>query len=358
LRIKLHYTWIPLIILVTTLVTLRFDEEYSLLLRIFFGVVVSLLYLLILAFREYILCILAFRRETWVKKITLFAFGGVYKESADRYYSTHPPLLYFSRYLSNFLLTVLFYGLYATFIDAGIIALAGIAQWLSYIFLMLFLIHFIPVYPLDAGEILRLVILKKTRDYYKSARISSLVGWVFGLLLVFAGVLLLIITQQWDIDLLIILSGWIIQIAAGYTRNQIKIHAVLKNIKAEDVMSGDFPSISAQISIRQTIREYILLSGYRYLLVSDGGKLRGILTIKQIKSALRKRKSDASVNDFMTPYEQIRTAYRQQAANELYEDMYQRNLEYIPVIEENRIIGVVTMSALMNLVKIRSGFGI
>jgi signal-transduction protein with cAMP-binding, CBS, and nucleotidyltransferase domain len=60
----------------------------------------------------------------------------------------------------------------------------------------------------------------------------------------------------------------------------------------------------------------------------------------------------------MIPYDQIRTAYRRQAADELYEDMYQRNLEYIPVLEENRIIGVVTMSALLNLVKIRSGFGI
>ncbi len=358
MRIKLHYTWIPLLILLTTVVTLRFAEEYSLLLRIIFGIGVSLLYILIMAFREYILCILAFRRETWVKKITLFAFGGVYKESADRYYSTHPPLLYFSRYLSNFLLTILFYGLYATFIDAGIFALAGIAQWLSYIFLILFLIHFIPVYPLDGGEILRLIIWKKTRDYYKAARITSLTGWVFGLSLVFAGVLLLIITQQWDADLLVILSGWMLQVAAGYTRNQIKIHTVLKNIRAEDVMSGDFPSITAKMSVRQTIREYILVSGYHYLLVSDGGKLRGILTIKQIKSAIRKRKSDVAVNDIMTPYEQIRTAYRQQAANELYEDMYQRNLEYIPVIEENRIIGVVTMSALMNLVKIRSGFGI
>ena len=357
MRIKLHYTWLPLIILLTTVVTLRFAEEYSLFLRIIFGFGVSLLYLLIMAFREYTLGILAFRRETWVKRLTLFAFGGVYKESADRYYSTHPPLLYISRYLSNLLLAALFYGLYATFVDAGVFALAGISQWLSYIFLLLFLIHFIPVYPLDGGEILRLFIWRKTRDYYRATRMSSLAGWVFGLLLIFTGVMLLIITQDWTIDLLIILIGWMIQTAAGYTRKQIKIYTVLKNIRAEDVMSGEFPVITSKMSIRQTIREYILVSGYHYVLVSDGGKLGGILTVKQIKNALRKRKNEAAVNNIMTPYEQIRTAYRQQAANELYEDMYQRNIEYVPVLEENRIVGVVSMSALLNLVKIRSGFG-
>jgi predicted transcriptional regulator/Zn-dependent protease len=357
-RIKLHYSWIPVLIFITAVVTLRFAEDYSLFLRILFGAGVSILYLILLALRELLLGLIAFRRETWIKKMTLFAFGGVYKESADRYFSTHPPLLYFSKYLSSFLLAAIFYGLYATFIDAGIYGLAGAAQFLSYIFSLLLIIHLIPVYPLDAGEILRLILWRKTRDYYRATRIFSLAGWVSGLILIFSGVMLLIITRQWTIDLLIILLGWMIQVAAGYTRRQIKIYTVLKKIRAEDVMSGEFPVITKEISIRQTIREYILKTGYHYVLVSDGGKLSGILTLKQIKIALRKKQSEASVNAYMISYDQIRTAYRRQAADELYEDMYQRNLEYIPVLEENRIIGVVTMSALLNLVKIRSGFGV
>jgi predicted transcriptional regulator len=60
----------------------------------------------------------------------------------------------------------------------------------------------------------------------------------------------------------------------------------------------------------------------------------------------------------MTPYQQIRTAYRHQTANELYEDMCQRNIEIIPVLEDTNIVGVVTMAALKNLAKMRAGFGI
>ncbi len=170
--------------------------------------------------------------------------------------------------------------------------------------------------------------------------------------------MLLIITQQWVIDLLIVLLGWMIQIAAGYTRTQIKIHTALKTIKAEDVMTREYPVTSRQVNIRLLIREHILMSGWQYVLVVDDDKLKGILTLKQIKSALRKRQNEATIGDIMTPYDQIRTAYRQQMANALYEDMYQRSIEYVPVLEENNVIGVVTMSALMNLVKIRSGFGI
>jgi CBS domain-containing protein len=358
LRIKVHYTWIPVFILITTVVTLQFAEEYSLLMRMLFGAFVSLLFFATLALRELVLGMFAFRKEKRVKKMTLFIFGGVYQDSADKFYSTHPPLLYLSRYLSNFLLAAIFYGLYATFVDAGIYGLAGIAELLAYIFFLFFLVHFIPVYPLDGGEILRLIIWRKTRDYYRATRIVSLMGWAAGLLFIFAGVMLFIITRHWTIDLLIVLIGLTIYIAAGYTRRQMNIYEVLKTIKAEDVMTGEFPQISETAIIRQVIRQFVLLKGCHFVLVVEGNRLRGILTLKQIKSALRKRKADSPVSEFMTPYAQIRIAYRHQAANELYGDMYQLNIEYIPVLEDSKVVGVVTMSALINLARVRSGFGI
>lgn len=358
MRIKVHYTWIPFLILITIIVTLQFAEEYSLFLRVLFGAFVSLLFFALLYFREFVFGKVVFRKEPWLKKVTLFVFGGVYKESADKYYSTHPPLLYFSRYLSNFLLAAVFYGLYATFVDMGIYALAGVAELFSYIFSLFFLIHFIPVYPLDGGEILRLLIWRKTRDYYRATRIASLLGWGAGLILIFAGVMLLIITRQWTADLLIVILGLSIQIAAGYTRKQMRIYEVLKTIKAEDVMTRELPVVTGQDTVRRLIREFILTSGWHYALVVEDDKLQGIMTLKQIKTAIRKKKAEAPVSDFMTPYKEMRIAYRRQAANELYEDMYQRNIEYIPVLENNKVIGVVTMQALMNLYKTRSGFGI
>ena len=120
----------------------------------------------------------------------------------------------------------------------------------SYIFSLFFLIHFIPVYPLDGGEILRLLIWRKTRDYYRATRIASMLGWGAGLIIIFAGVMLLIITRQWTADLLIVILGLSIQIAAGYTRKQMRIYEVLKTIKAEDVMTRELPVVTGQDTIR------------------------------------------------------------------------------------------------------------
>jgi CBS domain-containing protein len=344
--------------LITAIVTVQYVENYTLLQRVILGIAVSLLFFAALAVREFILSLAAFHKETPIKEITLFAFGGVYQENRDRIVSTQLPLLYMARFLSNFVIAAICYGIYATFINAGSLTIAGIAQWLAYIYFLLFLLHFIPAFPLDGGQILRLILWRSTDDYYKATQIVSRIGWATGLFFIFSSVLVFIATRQWIISLVIVLLGWIIQIAANYTRRQMKIHMVLKTIKAEDVMTRDYPLMSSQVNIKQLIREHVLINGWQYVIVIDDGKLKGILTLKQIKTALTKRRRNTTIGDIMAPSNKIRTAHRQQTANMLYEDMYQRGIEYIPVLEDEKVIGVVTLHALMNLVEVRSGFGI
>jgi Zn-dependent protease/predicted transcriptional regulator len=357
LSFRVHYTWIIVFALVTIIVTTQFSADYPLRQRIFLGVIVSLLFLAAATIRELIISLAALHGEIPYQKITLLAFGGVYKENKDIVVSTHLLLLFLARFLSNLVIAAVFYGLYATFINAGHPVMAGLAQWLAYIYFLLFLLHFIPAFPLDGGEILRMVLLRSTGDYYKSTHLASMIGWATGLFLMFAGVLILIVTQQWLISLLIIVIGWTIQIAAGSTRRQVKIGMVLQNIKTADVMTREYPEISTQVKIGQLIREHILIKGWLYIIVVEDGKLKGILTLNQIKSVRWKRWNSTTVGDVMTPSDHIRTAHPLQTTDTLYSEMYQRSVDYIPVLEDDNVIGVVTRSTLMNLVKVRSGFG-
>jgi predicted transcriptional regulator len=343
--------------LVTAIVTTQFSENYPLWQRVMLGVAVSILFLTALTVRELIFSLTAFRKETPVKKITMFAFGGVYQEYRHRIVSTHIPLLYLARFLSNLVIAAIFYGLYATFINAGNMAMAGLFQWLAYVFLLLFILHFIPAFPLDGGEILRMAMWRSTGDYYKATRTASMIGWVTGLFLIFAGVLVFIVIQQWTISLVIVLVGWTIQIAAGSSRSRIKKHAVLQNIKAEDIMTREYPAMSGQVSIQQLMRENILIKGWHYIIIVDGTKLKGILTIEQIKSVPWKRWNNTTAGDLMTPSDRLRTAHPQQTADTLFEEMDQGSFDYIPILEADNIVGVVTRSALMNLVRIRTEFG-
>jgi len=346
------------IVLITAVVTTQFSEGYVLLEKIILGLVVSLLFLASVTIRELILSTAAFRRETLLNnKITVYAFGGVYPEHRDRIVSTHVPLLYIARYLSNLVISVIFYGLYATFINADNLMLAGLAQWLAYIFCLFFLLHFIPAFPLDGGQILRMSLWKSSNNYYKATQIASLIGWVAGLLMIFAGVLDYIFTQQWMLSLMIVIVGWIIVIAAGDTRWKIKILIDLQGVRAQDVMTREYPVMSPQINIGQLVNEHILVKGWHYVIVMEGTQLKGFLTVRRIKSVPWKRWNTTMIGDILTPFDQLKTACPLQTADTVLDEMDQRRLDYMPVLEGEHIAGVVTREALMSLVKTRTSLG-
>lgn len=358
LNIKIHYSWIIVIALVTAIVTTQFAESYPLWQRVIFGLIVSIIYFLAVLGREIVLGTTAFRRETPVRKVTLFAFGGVYRENKDRILSTHQPLLYMARYLSNFIIAVAFYGLYATFISIENLMLAGIAQWLTYIYFIVFLLHFVPAFPLDGGEILRLVLWKLRGDYYKATDIASFVGWITGWLLLISGALIFVISRQWMISLVILSSAWIMLIAAGPTRRYIKAMIALRYTKAEDVMTREYPVISGDINISELIREYVLKKGWQYIVVTVETQPAGIATLEQIKSTPWRRWNTTNISQIMTPCEQIKAFNPQETADIIFDEMYQRNIDYVPVLEEDNFTGIVSRSALRNVVKIRNKLGV
>jgi Zn-dependent protease len=358
LNFRIHYTWILVITLVTFIVTTQFSENFPLLTRIILGMVTALLFLAAVAVREQVLIAASLRKTVPVSKTTLYVFGGVYPENKNEISTSHLRLRFLARFLVNLIIAAIFYGLYATFIVAGNLMLAGVTQWLAYIYFLLFLLHFIPAFPLDGGQILRLIIWKSTANYYKATHISSLIGWLFGLFLIFAGVLVFILTQEWIISPVIVIVGWIIEIAAGNSRQEMEVYMRLQTIKAEDVMTREYPVMPQQVSIGKLVREHILIKGWPYLLVVEGNRLKGILTLKQVKSVPWERWNDTTLGDVMTPYDQISTSDLKKSADILFEEVSRRGVDYIPVLEGDNVVGVVNRATLTGLIKTRSGFGV
>ena len=356
LKFKIHYSWIPVFALITAILTTNFSESYPLWQRVILGLAVSLLFLAAVAIREIILRTVSSRRPS-TEKILLFAFGGVNDEVRNSLAAAHQPMLYLVRFSSSLIIAIVFYGLYATFITADNQVIAALAQWLAYLFFLLFLIHLIPVFPLEGGRVLRTALWKSSGDYYKATYKSSLIGQAAGLFFIFAGVLVLIITRQWMISLIIVSTGWILYSAAGYTRNQARTLMLLRNIKAQDIMTREYPVMPRQANLGQLVREHILVKGWPYVIVADGSGLKGMLTLDQIKSVPYNRWNNTAIGDIMIPCARLQTAHLQQPAASLLEEMMQRGIDHIPVLEGENLVGVVNRVALLSLVKTRIGFG-
>ena len=123
-------------------------------------------------------------------------------------------------------------------------------------------------------------------------------------------------------------------------------------------MTREYPTVAQQVSIGQLMRDQILVKGWHYIIVVDGVKLKGILTIRKIKSVPRKRWNYTRIGTIMTQSSELKTAHPQQSAAALLEQMDQLRIDHMPVLEDDNVVGVVARDMLVRLGKTRAEFGV
>jgi Zn-dependent protease/CBS domain-containing protein len=351
--IRLHYTWVLAFALITAIMVTQFPEALPLWQRIVLGLITSLLFLIAVSIRSFVISLVAINRGISVKRINLFVFGGSAEISQE---STHPLLellIAATGLLATLLLCGIFYVIYAILFNTGSEVTYVVIQWLSYIFFMLFLFHLVPGFPLDMGIILRALVWKLTDNYDRATRITSLIGWTIGWLSIAGGILLLILEQQWFNGLTLVGVGWVLQSAASQSRRRAIRRQALQPVKTENIMTREFPLISIQATVGQLLHDYVLASGQRYCLIVDGDKLEGVVTIENVKR-VRKRHHGAHIGKIMTPISELKLAHPKQSAASVLGQMDEQWVDHMPVVDNDQIIGIVSRESLERLAKTRN----
>jgi CBS domain-containing protein len=116
--------------------------------------------------------------------------------------------------------------------------------------------------------------------------------------------------------------------------------------------------IDAYTPIRQqltfgVVREYIINSGQHCFLVVEDGKPQGIVTLGDIQIPA-KRWDSTRISDIMTPARKLKTTQPNQPAVDLLEQMEDYDIEQIPVVQEDKLVGMVTRERLLRFLKARA----
>ena len=354
LRLRIHLSWSIAVVLITAAVVTQFPVAYPLWQRIILGLAATFLFLVAVSIRETVLSSLAISRGIPVRRVILFVFGGVFQVARE---DTHPAielLLATTGLLTNLVIAGVFYGIHSLLVNTGSVMVDGLVLWLAYIYFMLALFHFIPVFPLDAGRLLRIFLWKVTGDYDRATRITSWGGEVIGLLIIVGGILLLVLSRQWFNGLALVFIGWVLQIAAIHSRRQALSRGALHGLTVRDVIARESPIISRELSLGQLVRDYILVMGQRYFAVADGVKLEGVVTIRNIKKVPKERWDSTLIGEIMTPASELKTVQAEQPASSLLEPMDELQIDFVPVLEQDKVIGIVIQDNLMHLVRTRT----
>jgi CBS domain-containing protein len=133
---------------------------------------------------------------------------------------------------------------------------------------------------------------------------------------------------------------------------------MLKGHVAAEVMSRDCVVIPPDTTIDRLVHENILTSGRRCFPVVSGSQIMGMMTLRDVKAVPRDQWGTQTVKEAMTPFEKLKSVGPDEELSAILQILAADNINQVPVVQDNKIVGMVSRENLLNFINVRSGLGV
>jgi Zn-dependent protease/predicted transcriptional regulator len=357
--IRIDSSWLVIFVLISwSLAGTYFPKshpKWPLTLNWVLGLATSLLVFASVLFHELAHSLVAKKQGEEVSSITLFILGGVaqIKKEPDE------PLKEFAMAivgpLSSFFLAVAF--LAASLLAAPVSEpVKEAAFFLFETNLVLGVFNLLPGFPMDGGRVFRSVVWKITGDIRKATRIASLVGDGIAFLVIFLGIMRLL---RGDFGgLWWVLIGWFLHNASRQGYAQVMIKSALEGLKARDLMNTEFETVPAGLPVQVLVDDYILKKKERVFLVTVGGDLKGIVCLEDVRALPRGEWPQSPVSQIMTPKDKLLSVPLDADGSRVLAGLAERDVHQIPVMDGDRVVGVICRSDILRVLQLKSDLGV
>ena len=357
-QITVHYSWFLIFtLIIIILATGYMPHHYPGLTGVSYWVIgliaAGLLFLSVL-FHELSHSIVARRYGIPITRITLFFFGGV-AEVIEEPQDPKVELKMASAGPASSILLAIIFGS-ATHLSSTLRMAPEIIAPLNYGFIInLFLAGFnlLPGFPMDGGRILRATIWMLTENIVKATRIATSVG--VGLAYAMVGVgFLAAFTGSWINGLWLVFLGLFIKGGAESSLRHTIINRALLGVAVRDIMTREVKTVSPELTVKDFVSEYLLRFRHEVYPVLVDGHILGLVSIQDAKKVPKERWDVTYVKDVMKPHNMIVTVRPDQEAVEALMKMSKHDVGQLLVVDNSNLIGIVTHSDLLHMVKTRT----
>jgi len=357
-EIKLHYTWFVIFTLVTwTLAQGYMPRQYPGLSPALYWVIGATAAVILFAsvlFHELCHSYVAKRQGLSVPAITLFLFGGVSQIAEEPPNPDFEFKMALVGPLSSFglaaLLGVAWYGALGLNLKPELVAPL---QYGALINVLLGVFNLIPAFPLDGGRLLRAKVWKWKDDLVAATRLSVKVSEGFAYALMFTG-FLVILFGAWIGGLWLIFIGWFLRNGAEASLRQTIIGQALSDVVVGNVMTPQVVAVEPHLTVEKVVEEYFYRYKHGGFPVVQGGRFEGMVTVHDVRKFPKESWRGLSVRDIMTPAERIISVKPDEPAVEAMIKLSRHDVGRLPVLKEGRIVGIITRSDLMKVIKTRT----
>jgi Zn-dependent protease/CBS domain-containing protein len=196
--------------------------------------------------------------------------------------------------------------------------------------------NLLPAYPLDGGRVLR-AFFTRNFDSVHATRRAVAIGQAFAMLFVLVGML-------WNVWLAMV--GFFLFIAAQLEERSVVFQSVLATVQMNDIMLTDFATLSPADTLEDAL-EKAVHSLQDDFPVIRGSDMVGVISKQKILQALRTQ-GNGYVQSVMSKIFEV--AARGESLASAFRKLTAKNLSIIPVVEDQRLVGIVTLQNMMHSV--------
>jgi Zn-dependent protease/CBS domain-containing protein len=195
-------------------------------------------------------------------------------------------------------------------------------------------LNLLPAYPLDGGRILR-AFFARSMDPAAATRRAVSISHALAMTLMVAG----LFSNTW-----LTMVGLIIFSAAQLEERAVIFQSVLDNVRLEEVMLTDFATLSPADTLEDALDKAVHSLQDDFPVVR-GSDMVGVISRQRILEALR-LEGNGYVQAVMNKLFEV--SARQESLASAFRKLTSRNLSIIPVVEDQRLVGIVTLQNLMH----------
>jgi Zn-dependent protease/CBS domain-containing protein len=206
-------------------------------------------------------------------------------------------------------------------------SLMGANLWLA-------ILNLLPAYPLDGGRILRAV-FSRHLDASTATRRAVSISNAIAMVLMIGG----LFSNNW-----LTMVGVIVFSAAQLEERALVFQSVLDNVRLEEVMLTDFATLSPADTLEDALEKAVHSLQDDFPVVR-GMDMVGVISKQRILDALR-AEGNGYVQAVMNKIFEV--SLREDTLSSAFRKLTSRNSSIIPVVEDQRLIGIVTLQNLMH----------
>ena len=232
-------------------------------------------------------------------------------------------------------------------------AAAGVLSVLVLLNLLLGLINLVPAYPLDGGRIVRDLAWRRSGSERTGWRAAYLTGRITGVVVIALGIALLV--PRGDVTgAMVALTGWFLILSANSVRDRVRLDDLVRGHVVSEAMDDEPATVHPGLTV-DTFAAQMLDGASRVTAVPvvQGDAVVGLLGIGQVRRLLPARWASTRVEDVMVKPPRLTFLAPDDALKGALERIQKAGLDGLPVMEDERLAGVLTRRGIATFVQER-----